>query len=60
MIAGASDTIVPTSQSRRLFEAALEPKRLVIVDGADHNDEALNAGPRVITAVIEFVRSLNP
>jgi fermentation-respiration switch protein FrsA (DUF1100 family) len=60
VIAGASDTIVPTSQSRRLFEAALEPKRLVIVDGADHNDEALNAGPRVITAVTEFVRSLNP
>jgi len=60
VIAGANDTIVPTSQSRRLFEAALEPKRLVIVEGADHNDEALNAGPQVIAAVTEFVRSLKP
>ncbi len=50
----------PSSQSRRLFEAALEPKRLLIIEGADHNDEALNAGPQLITAVTEFVRGLNP
>jgi len=61
VIAGSSDTIVPASQSRRLFEAAREPKRLVIIDGADHNDEALGAGPQVVAAVTEFVRGLgNP
>jgi fermentation-respiration switch protein FrsA (DUF1100 family) len=60
VIAGANDTIVPTSQSRRLFEAALEPKRLVIIEGADHNDEALAAGPQLIGAVLDFVHRLNP
>ncbi len=60
VIAGANDTIVPTTQSRRLFEAALEPKRLLIIEGADHNDESLNTGPQLIAAVTEFVRGLNP
>ncbi len=45
VIAGSADSIVPAAQSRRLFEAALEPKRLEIVEGADHNDEVLAAGP---------------
>jgi fermentation-respiration switch protein FrsA (DUF1100 family) len=45
-------------QSRRLFEAARDPKRLVIVEGADHNDDALIAGPQVIGAVREFLASL--
>jgi fermentation-respiration switch protein FrsA (DUF1100 family) len=58
VIAGANDTIVPASQSQRLFDAALEPKRLVIVEGADHNDEALAAGPQLVAAVTEFVRGL--
>ena len=59
VVAGSNDTIVPVSQSRRLFEAAREPKRLVIIEGADHNDEALNAGPQVIAAAVEFVRGLS-
>ena len=54
----ARDTIVPFAQSRRLFDAALEPKRLLIIEGADHNDEALNAGPGLLTAVTDFVRGL--
>jgi hypothetical protein len=56
VIAGSADTIVPVSQSRRLFDAAREPKRLVIVEGADHNDEALVAGPQVVAAVAQFLR----
>jgi fermentation-respiration switch protein FrsA (DUF1100 family) len=56
VIAGSNDAIVPISQSRRLFEAAREPKRLVIVEGADHNDEALGAGPQVVAAVTGFLR----
>lgn len=56
VIAGSNDTIVPAFQSRRLFEAAREPKRLVIVDGADHNDEALGAGPLVVAAIVESLR----
>ena len=59
VIAGSSDTIIPPSQSRRLFDEAREPKRLVIIDGADHNDEALFAGPEVVGAVFSFLRGLN-
>ena len=57
VIAAAHDTIVPTDLSRRLFEAAPEPKRLVIVERADHNDLALVAGPLVIEAVAALVKA---
>jgi fermentation-respiration switch protein FrsA (DUF1100 family) len=59
VIAGDQDSIIPTAQSRRLFEAASDPKQLVILDGADHNDFELVAGPRVIGAVTEFLRRLD-
>ena len=58
VVAGANDTVVPAAQSRRLFDAAREPKHLLIVKGADHNDEALAAGQQVVAAVTIFVRSL--
>ena len=35
---GDADTIVPPSSSRRLFDAANEPKRLIVISGGDHND----------------------
>ena len=52
VVAGAADGIVPVDQSRRLYEAAPEPKDLVIIAGADHNDAELAAGD----AVIDYVR----
>ena len=55
VIAGSNDTIIPVGQSRRLFDAAREPKRLVIVEGADHNDESVAAGPEVVAAVTSFL-----
>ena len=55
VIAGSSDTIIPVGQSRRLFDTAREPKRLVIVEGADHNDESVAAGPEVVAAVASFL-----
>ena len=59
VIAGDSDRIVPTSQSRRLYEAASDPKLLVIVAGADHNDEALNSGGGMIDSVARFLQDLD-
>jgi fermentation-respiration switch protein FrsA (DUF1100 family) len=35
---GDADTIVPPRLAQALFDAANEPKRLVLVPGADHND----------------------
>jgi fermentation-respiration switch protein FrsA (DUF1100 family) len=53
VITAAHDSIVPAEHSRRLYQLANEPKRLVVIGGADHNDEALTSGPRVIDAVAE-------
>lgn len=55
VIAGSADTIVPVEQSRRLFEASPGPKRLVVIDGADHNDFALVAGARLVDEVVAFL-----
>jgi uncharacterized protein len=55
VIAADRDSIIPTDQSRRLFEAAPEPKQLLIVEGTDHNDYELLAGRRVLDAIAEFL-----
>jgi uncharacterized protein len=55
VVAGGRDRIVPASHSRRLFAAAPQPKRLVVVDGADHNDHDLLAGPRLLAEVRGFL-----
>jgi uncharacterized protein len=55
VVAGSRDRIVPASQSRRVFAAAPEPKRLVVLDGADHNDHDLHAGPRLVGELRAFL-----
>src|SRR6266567_1570713 len=46
IVAGDQDRIVPPDQSRRLYAAAQEPKRFVLIRDADHNDFELLAGDR--------------
>jgi uncharacterized protein len=58
VIAADHDSVVPTTLSRQLFTAAAEPKQLVIVEGMDHNDDELLAGPRVIAAVLTFLNGI--
>ena len=55
VVAGDLDDIVPESMSRRLFEAASEPKRYVVVPGAGHNDFDLLAGPRLLDEIERFL-----
>lgn len=55
VIATDKDDVVPTAQSERLYNAAASPKRLVIIEGAGHNDEEILAGRRVIAAIVEFL-----
>ena len=57
VIAAEDDSIVPTGQSRRLYEAATAPKKLLIVPGTDHNDYELLAGDRVVGAIVEFLKA---
>ncbi len=52
------DSVVPSEQSRRLYEAIQSPKRLVVIDGVDHNDHELLAGPRLRQALLEFLEPL--
>jgi len=59
IIAGDSDRIVPLAESRRLYEAASPPKRLKVVGGADHNDDALLAGTEMIDAIVQFLRGMS-
>lgn len=58
IIAGSDDSIVPIEQSRKLFEASPGPKRLLVIDGADHNDVALTAGDRLVDEVVEFLEDV--
>jgi fermentation-respiration switch protein FrsA (DUF1100 family) len=51
VIAGDRDEIVPESLSRRLFDAAGEPKRYVVIRGAGHNDPDLLDGPQMLDEV---------
>lgn len=55
VIAGDRDAIIPLEHSRRLFEAARDPKRLVVIAGADHNDFALLAGGQMMAAIAAFL-----
>jgi len=55
VVAGAEDEIVPWRQSRRLAAEIPEPKRFVLIPGADHNSLELLAGQRMIDEVVRFV-----
>jgi fermentation-respiration switch protein FrsA (DUF1100 family) len=55
VIAGTHDSIVPFEQSKRVLDAVSGPKRLVTLEGADHNDDDLVSGERVIEAVTLFL-----
>ena len=58
VIGGDQDRIVPIEQTRRVYEAAQDPKTLLIIRGADHNDDSLLAGRELIDAVLRFLRAL--
>ena len=55
VIAGERDSVVPAEFSRRLFEAAPQPKAFVSVPRADHNDDELLEGKTVIEAITKFL-----
>ncbi len=52
VIYGGADSTVPPEQSREVASKAPRLAALVEVPGADHNDEALFSGPRLIDAVV--------
>jgi fermentation-respiration switch protein FrsA (DUF1100 family) len=54
-IAGDRDSVVPLAETEALFEEANNPKRLVVIPGADHNDEALLTGVEMMAAIRMFL-----
>ena len=58
VIAGGHDRIVPIENSRRLYDAAVAPKTLLVLPGADHNDAELLAGEEMIRAIVRFLQPL--
>jgi pimeloyl-ACP methyl ester carboxylesterase len=51
VVYGTADSIVPPAQSRTVADAAGNLLTVIKVDGADHNDAVLAAGPPVLDAV---------
>jgi len=52
---GDADQTIPLSQGKALFDAAREPKRMIVYPGAHHNDLRLHG---VGIDAIEFIESL--
>ena len=55
IIAGERDYIVPAEFSRRLYDAAPQPKTFASIPGADHNDDELLDGRMVLEAIAKFL-----
>ena len=55
IVAGDADRIVPLSDTQELFDAAPQPKRMVVIPGADHNDQELCEGPQLVRAIVETI-----
>jgi uncharacterized protein len=55
VIAGDRDDIVPAMLSQRLYDAAAEPKRFVLVPGVGHNDPELLDGRQMIDEIRRFL-----
>jgi len=58
VVHGERDRIVPVSEGRALFEAAREPKRLIVFPEAGHNDLVERVGRRYADDLADWVRSL--
>jgi fermentation-respiration switch protein FrsA (DUF1100 family) len=55
VIAGDRDDVVPESLSRKLYDAAPEPKRYLLMPGTGHNDPELADGRGMLDEVGSFL-----
>ena len=55
VVAGSADGTVPVQQSEDVYRAGAGPKKLVIIEGADHNDARLSSGIQFVDAVVTFI-----
>jgi fermentation-respiration switch protein FrsA (DUF1100 family) len=57
-IHGTADRVVPAAMSQELFAAAPEPKQLLLVPEAGHNDVAEVAGSQYLQVIQKFVEQV--
>jgi fermentation-respiration switch protein FrsA (DUF1100 family) len=38
-----------------VYQAAADPRKLVIIEGADHNDQGLSAGADLLDEIVDFI-----
>ncbi|MBW4672618.1 MAG: lysophospholipase [Desmonostoc geniculatum HA4340-LM1] len=57
-IHGVDDVVVPSFMSQKLYAAAPEPKQLLLVAAAEHNNTALVAGSQYLQWVESFVEQV--
>lgn len=61
IVGGTADSTVPAEHSRRLFDLAPAPKRLVMIDGADHDLVAPDhRGPSPSGETVAWIRANVP
>ena len=60
VIHGDRDAVVPLAHGRLLYEAAAEPKCLLIIEGAGHDDVAAIGGRRYLELLREFTGPRRP
>ncbi|MBI4469295.1 MAG: alpha/beta hydrolase [Acidobacteria bacterium] len=58
MLHGDRDQTIPIDYGRRLFDAAHEPKRFVVLPGSDHNDTYIVGGQGYVDAFREYLSNL--
>jgi hypothetical protein len=57
---GDQDETVPLSQGRKLYDAANQPKRFQVLEGAAHNDTYEVGSEQYWGAIEEFLGELQP
>ena len=60
IVHGRDDEVVPYEMGKRLYEAAVEPKKLIIFDDAGHNDLVWLYQPQLTAAFRSFIESSVP
>jgi hypothetical protein len=60
VMATPDDEVVPFELSRRLYEAAREPKHLAAIPSLGHNDPDMLAGDRLVGEVARFLATVDP
>ncbi len=60
VVHGDRDEIIPVEQGHALFVAAHEPKQLIIMHGAGHNDLSIVGGAKYVDMLAAFIANSIP